>query len=160
ALERNARIINLSLGGPRDRLLERLLGVAMSRGMTIVAAVDPKTADGGFPASVGGVLAVSDDNAHDSSRAFFVAPGKDIPTTLPGQRWGVVTGPSFAAAEMTGLVALLLELAPNQTPQRIRETLARSETIAMSPGSRPMVDACTAVATTTGACACGCALAR
>jgi subtilisin family serine protease len=81
----------------------------------------------GFPASVPGVLAVAADNAHDSSPAIFLAPGRDIPATLPGQRWGMVNGSSFAAAQMAGLVALLLELAPNQKSQQIRETLATSQ---------------------------------
>ena len=49
AIDNNAKVINLSLGGPRDRLLERLLAIAASRGAVIVAAADPRFADGGFP---------------------------------------------------------------------------------------------------------------
>jgi subtilisin family serine protease len=160
ALERDAKVVNLSLGGPRDRLLARLLAVAMSRGVVIVAATDPKAKDGGFPASVPGVLAVAADDAHDSPPAILLAPGQDIPTTLPGQRWGLVSGSSFAAAQVAGLVALLLDLAPNQTPQQIRVTLAASETAVSSPDHRAIVDACAAVARTVGACACGCPMAR
>jgi subtilisin family serine protease len=153
-------VINLSLGGPRDRLLERLLNNAMSRGTVIVVATDPTIADGGFPASVPGVLAVAADDAHDPPPATFLAPGRDIPATLPGQRWGVVSGSSFAAAQMAGLVALLFELAPDQKPQQIREALAASETTASSPDRRAIVDACAAIARTAGACACGCSMAR
>ena len=51
ALDENAQVINLSLGGPRDRLLERLLDAAMTRGITVVVAADPSVRDGGFPAS-------------------------------------------------------------------------------------------------------------
>lgn len=160
ALDRNARVINLSLGGPRDRLIERLLNVALSRDVVIVAASNPDVAGGGFPASHPGVLAVGADNEQDLPAGFLVAPGRDIPATLPGQRWGVVHGSSFAAAQVAGLVALLLELAPNRKPQQIREILATSETMVASPNRRPIVDACAAIARTTGACACGCALAR
>jgi subtilisin family serine protease len=160
ALDKNAHVINLSLGGPRDRLLERLLNVAVTRGTVIVAAADPKIADGGFPASVPGVLAVAADNAHDSPPAIFLAPGRDIPATLPGQRFGMVNGSSFAAAEMAGLVALLLELGPNQKPHQIRETLATSQPTASSSSRRTIVDACAAIARTAGTCACGCAVAR
>ena len=160
ALDRNAKVINLSLGGPRDRLLERLLTIALARGTVIVAAADPKIGDGGFPASVPGVIAVASDDAPQLSPAVLLAPGKDIPATLPGQRWGLVSGSSFAAAEMTGLVALLVELAPDQNAPQIREALAASETTASSPGRRTIVDACGAVARTAGACACGCSLAR
>jgi subtilisin family serine protease len=156
ALDREAKVINLSLGGPRDRLLERLLQAALARGAVIIAAVDPVIAGGGFPASMAGVLAVAADSAHDSPPATFVAPGRDIPATLPGKRWGMVKGSSFAAAEMAGLVALLLELAPNQKPQQIRETLAFSETVPATSSRPTIVDACAAVARTTGACACRC----
>jgi hypothetical protein len=160
ALEQNAKVINLSLGGPRDRLLGRLLNVAMTRDVVIVAATDPNSRDGGFPASVTGVLAVASDDAHDLPAAILVAPGQDIPTTLPGQRWGLVSGSSFAAAEMAGLVALLLDLAPDQKPQQIRDTLASSKTTASSPDRHAIVDACAAIARTMGACACGCSMAR
>ena len=160
ALDQNAKVINLSLGGPRDRLLARLLDVAMTRGVVIVAAADPNSRDGGFPASVTGVFAVAADDAHDLPAAILVAPGKDVPTTLPGQRWGLVSGSSFAAAEVAGLVALLLDLAPDQKPQQIRETLANSKATASSPDRHAIVDACAAVARTMGACACGCSMVR
>ena len=160
ALDQNAKVINLSLGGPRDRLLGRLLDVAMTRGVVIVAATDPDAKDGGFPASVTGVLAVAPDDAHDLPAAILAAPGQDIPTTLPGQRWGLVSGSSFAAAEMAGLVALLFDLSPDQKPQQIRETLASSQITASSPDRHAIVDACAAIARTMGACACGCSMAR
>jgi len=160
ALDKNARVINLSLGGPRDRLLERLLEIATARGVVIVAATDAKFADGGFPSSLSGVLAVAADDAHDLPSAIFRAPGRDIPTTLPVQRWGLVSGSSFAAAQVAGLVALLIDLAPDQKPQQIRETLAATDTIASTPDRHSVVDACAAVARTTGVCACGCSMAR
>ena len=160
ALDHDAKVVNLSLGGPRDRLLGRLLDVAMARGVVIVAATDPHSTDGGFPASVPGVLAVAADGAHDLSPAILVAPGHDIPTTLPGQRWGLVSGSSFAAAQVAGLVALLFDLAPDQPPQQIHAALTTSETATPLPGQRAIVDACAAVARTVGACACGCPMAR
>jgi subtilisin family serine protease len=156
ALDKEAKVINMSLGGPHDRLLERLVDVAVSRGTVIVAAIDPAVAGGGFPASAPGVLAVAADNAQDSPPATLFAPGRDVPATLPGQRWGMVSGSSYAAAEIAGLVALLVELAPTRKPQQIRETLTTSEIISPAPNRRAIVDACAAVARTTGACACGC----
>src|SRR5689334_12001630 len=64
ALSADAQVINLSLGGPRDRLLERLLDTALSRGITVVGAADPGSSDGGFPASHRGVLAIATDDGH------------------------------------------------------------------------------------------------
>src|SRR5205085_10813719 len=48
ALMSDARVINMSLGGPRDRLLEALLDAALARGVTLVGAADPAQPDGGF----------------------------------------------------------------------------------------------------------------
>jgi hypothetical protein len=160
AIDNGAKVINLSLGGPRDRLVERLLAVAASRGAVIVAATDPRVANGGFPASLPDVLAVAADDVHDAPQATYLAPGRDIPTTLPGRRWGLVGGSSYAAAQMAGLVALLVDLAPDQSTQQLRETLSTSDRAGASSHPRAIVDACAAVARTVGACACGCRFAR
>lgn len=160
ALENDARVINLSLGGPRDRLLERLLSVAESRGIVIVAAADPAFADGGFPASFPGVVAVAPDDEHDLGASMVLAPGRDVPATLPGKRWGLVSGSSFAAAEVTGLVALLLDIAPDQDPQRIREDLNASETTAPTRRRDATIDACAAFAKAGAACTCDCSPSR
>ncbi len=158
ALDQDAQVVNLSLGGPRDRLLGRLLDVAMSRGVVIVAAADPASSDGGFPASASGVLAVAADDVHDLPTAILLAPGRDIPTTLPGQRWGLVNGSSFASAQVAGLVALLLEVAPDQKPQQIRETLFASESTLASRQHHNIADACAAMASALGTCTCGCSM--
>ena len=159
ALDENAQVINLSLGGPRDRLLERLLDTALSRGITIVGAADPEIGNGGFPASHRGVLAVAGDDGHDVAGDILLAPGRDIPTTIVGQKWGFVTGSSFAAAHVTGLVALLRELAPDLRPQQVRETLAPRALRGTVDGGRVIVDACAAVSRTAGTCACACPVA-
>jgi len=155
AIDNDAKVINLSIGGPHDRLLERLLAVAAARGAVIVAAADPRVANGGFPASVAGVVAVAADGVPDSP-TIYLAPGGDIPTTLPGQRWGMVHGSSYAAAEVSGLVALLIELAPAHNAQQIRETLGSARESSSSPRRGAIIDACAAVARTMGACACEC----
>lgn len=108
AVERKAPVINMSLAGPPGRLLASLLRIGLDRGLTIVAAVDPQLADGGFPASLPGVIAVS-DAAGGASRAAYVAPGRGIPAPQPGGRWALVDGSSFSAAHVSGLFALLRE---------------------------------------------------
>ena len=153
-------MVNLSLGGPRDRLLERLLDAAAVRGIAVVGAVDPDVRDGGFPASYRGVLAVAGDDAHDAPVGVLLGPGRDIPTTTVGGKWGFVGGSSFAAAHLTGLVALLRELAPNLPPQQIREALAARAMPSLAGERHAIVDACAAIARTAGTCACGCEVAR
>lgn len=109
AIENKAGIVNLSLSGPSDRLIARLIAVGQARGTSFVAAIDPRTGDG-FPASLPGVVAVASDGSKVQRDGIYLAPGRDIPTTGPGGRWVLVTGNSFAAAHVTGLLALMREL--------------------------------------------------
>lgn len=107
AIDHGAPVINLSLGGPSDRLLATLLDAAMARGASVVAAYDPHRPDGGFPASWPGIIAVSGKAVPGARANIYVAPVADIPTTQPGGGWGLVDGTSYAAAHVSGLVALI-----------------------------------------------------
>jgi hypothetical protein len=108
AIGHNAQVINLSLSGPPDPLLGRLIDMALARGTVVVGALDPHSPDGGFPASHAGVVAVTDDPATTIPGAL-VAPGREAPTTQPGGRFAFVSGSSYAAAHVSGLFALMRE---------------------------------------------------
>jgi subtilisin family serine protease len=110
AIAHDAAVINLSLAGPPDRLLAALLDAALARGLTVVAAADRSAGDGGFPATHRGVIAIVDDSAGAVPAGSFGAPGRDLPTTAPHAAWQLVSGASYAAAEVSGLFALLREL--------------------------------------------------
>lgn len=116
AIERKARVVNLSLTGPFDQLLARLVQVGIARGVAFVAAVDPETGSG-FPAALPGVVAVADDGVAGTRTGVYIAPGRDVPTTEPGGRWYLVSGNSYAAAHVSGLMALMQELRPGKTGQ-------------------------------------------
>ncbi|MFL6721101.1 MAG: S8 family peptidase [Sphingomonas sp.] len=109
AIEQHADVLNLSLAGPGDRLVGELLRVALAKGSAIVTAFDQRLAGGGFPASLPGVLAVSDTMVAPERGQAYIAPGRDVPTTQPGGRWFLVNGSSFSAAHVSGLVALMRE---------------------------------------------------
>ena len=111
AIERRVQVINLSLAGPPDMLLGKLLDVALARGATVVAAFDPHLPQGGFPASHKGVVRVADESLASVQPGVYSAPGQDVPTTQPGGRWSLVDGSSYAAAHVSGLMALLRERA-------------------------------------------------
>lgn len=110
AIEHGANIVNMSLGGPPDRLLARLIDAGLARGMTVIASADRDEAGGGFPASHAGVIAVSDQADAAMPQGVVGAPGSGIPTTQPGAKWYLVNGSSYAAAHVSGLVALMREL--------------------------------------------------
>jgi subtilisin family serine protease len=112
AIDHDAQVINMSLAGPPDPLLGRLLDVAVGRGIVLVGAADPNLPHGGFPASHAGVIAVSDDATAAHTLGAVLAPGRDVPTTEPGGRWYLVNGSSYAAAHVSGLYALMRERRP------------------------------------------------
>ncbi len=109
AIDHGANIINLSLGGPPDRLLGQLIDVASMRRITVVAAFDPTLPKGGFPASEPGVIPVAIESLASLPPGVYGAPGRDIPTTEPGGKWYIVDGSSYAAAHISGLIALVRE---------------------------------------------------
>ena len=109
AIEHGAKVINLSLSGPSDRLLTQLIDIASSRDITVVAAYDPAMPRGGFPASEPNVIAVANESLPSAPPGVYLAPGDDVPTTQPGGKWILVNGSSYAAAQVSGLVALVRE---------------------------------------------------
>ena len=70
--------------------------------------------------------------------------------------WGLVDGASFAAAQVSGLVALLRQSAPHARAAALRDGLAPAAALGSAPVRPLPVDACAAVARASGACACGC----
>jgi subtilisin family serine protease len=149
AVESKADVINLSLSGPDARLQREILGIASARGTAVVAAFDPKLPGGGFPASAPGVIAVSDAPVGGSHGEVYVAPGREVPTTEPGGRWFLVNGSSFAAAHVSGLVALIRERRPSAPLALVSQR--------RGGGS---IDACATLVRAAGACDCACGGSR
>jgi subtilisin family serine protease len=156
SINMDARVLNLSLAGPPDPLLARLIARAHNQGVTIVAA-SAESGDGpGFPASLPSVIAVVASDAGGriaqrlpgGSRPAVAAPGIDILTTAPRATYELVSGSSFAAAHVTGVVALLLEQTPELRPADASELLqATAHPIQGVAPSRVagVVDACAAL---------------
>jgi subtilisin family serine protease len=148
AIEHNAEVINLSLAGPVDPLLARLIDIAISRNLSVVAAFDPSLPQGGFPASMPGVIAVADESLRPLPARVYIAPGRDVPTTQPGGKWYLVNGSSYAVAHVTGLIALMRQAGGRAT----RITLDR-----MAGGA---IDACATLVGASPRCDCSCAIDR
>jgi hypothetical protein len=149
AIVAGARVLNLSLAGEPDALIERLVRVALGRGIVVVAAAegDPPA----FPASIDRVLAVHAWNEAGPIRAdappvpgtALVAPGSEILTTVPRGSFDFLSGSSFAAAQASGVAALVLEARPELGAAEVGELLRSSA--APVPGGVRMLDACAAV---------------
>ena len=153
AIDRGAQVINLSLVGPSDRLIEQLVGAALARGISVVAAADRSVPKGGFPAGVRGVIAVVDEASGAAPAGMVAAPGTDVPATLPGSRWGLVSGASYAAAHVSGLLALMLE-AQSKT-KGSRKSVA-AELVVQADGR---IDTCASLSRAGAVCVCDCAAA-
>jgi subtilisin family serine protease len=144
AISSGARVINLSLGGPPDPLLEQLVAKAVERGVIVVGAVPPDARMDGFPVDVDGVIAVRSSDSPPAARPALAAPGRDILTLEPGGHYDYASGSSLATAHVTGAVALLLELDPRLDAKALFALLDGS-----SHGADASIDACAAVRTLT-----------
>jgi subtilisin family serine protease len=142
ALDDGARIVNLSLGGPPDELLQRLVALAVQRGRIVVGAVPPDGSLAGFPLNVPGVIAVSAASGGTQGPGQALrAPGRDILTLQPGGGYDFHSGSSLAAAHASAAAALLLAADPTLDAPRVRALLEASR----SPGTGGSINACLAL---------------
>lgn len=108
-------VINISLVGPANALLEQIIRVVISRGHIVVAAVgnDGPSAPPLFPAAYPEVIAVTGVDAKDrvlveacrGKHVDFSAPGANMSAASIDSPFGVVRGTSFAAPIVAGLLA-------------------------------------------------------
>lgn len=110
AIDAGAQIINLSLGGPADPLLEQLARHAVEHGTILVGAVPPSRRLDGFPLNVPGVVAVAGVEDPPADGPALRAPGSEVLTLEPGGGYDYASGSSLAAAHVSGAIALLLQL--------------------------------------------------
>jgi subtilisin family serine protease len=145
AVGQGARVINMSFAGPKDPSLERALKLAYDRGIVLVAAAGNAGAKSPplFPGADPFVIAVTATDIDDklfpgANRGKYIsvaAPGVDILVPAPESGYQLTTGTSVAAAEVSGIVALLLERNPKLTPADIRRILSASAR-RLAPGDR------------------------
>jgi subtilisin family serine protease len=147
ALVARAQIINLSLVGPSDPLLEALVAKVIDSGVIVVGAVsdDPRLA---FPAKLPRVLAVAEaETSQNDGDTVLRAPARDIITLVPNGHYDFASGSSLATAQVSGVVALLLAKNQKLGVDKLRELLAQStERHDTTRGPFLSVNACAALA--------------
>jgi subtilisin family serine protease len=145
SVREGARIINMSFAGPKDPSLQRVLKLAYDKGIVLIAAAGnagPKSPPL-YPGADPNVIAVTATDVDDklfpgANRGKYIsvaAPGVDILVPAPEGDYQITTGTSVAAAEVSGIVALLLERNPKLTPADIRRILTTSAK-RLGPGER------------------------
>ncbi len=147
-LEDPPHVLNLSLNGPHDPLLARLIQKAYEDGVVVVAAGPagdrPRKS---FPSNMKQVIGVDSSSTSASatgdSETTLFAPGNRILVAVPADQYDFRSGSSLAAAHVSGVVALLLAVAPDHSPDTISSILQRSQIA--DPGPLLSINACSAL---------------
>jgi subtilisin family serine protease len=144
AVDHGARIINYSGGGPEFSEQEYLaIKKAESRGVLFVAAAGNEHQNTDlvenyyYPSAyrLTNIISVAATDIHNNllassnwgkTRVDVAAPGENIFSTLPGGRYGYMSGTSQATAFVTGMAALLLSQNPKLTPVEIKALILAS----------------------------------
>jgi hypothetical protein len=146
AIDAKADVVNMSLAGPADPLLTRIVQRGLKRGIVFVGAAPPEGARAGFPGNVDGVITVDAPDRHSGTPATLVAPGRDVLTLVPGAHYDFASGSSLAAAQASAVVALLLARDRHLDAATLEQLLERtSHTVAATSGSFTTIDACAAL---------------
>lgn len=125
ALASGAPLVNLSIAGPKDPLLSALIEQGIKRGITFVGA--SAGSEAGFPTALAGVIAAG-GMEHALPPGALAAPSEHVLTLRPQAQYDFASGTSVAAAELTGVIALLLSasatrLTPDAVAALLRDTL-------------------------------------
>ena len=148
AWEEKAQVVNLSLVGPPNPLLERAMDRLDQLGVLLVAAVgNEATAEARYPAAYPSVIGVGAAERGGAPYARgnrgkwveVLAPGVEIVSTVPGDSFSFGAGTSLAAAHVTAELALAVAASGDPLAARTaffqvaREKLGGAETPAPLP---------------------------
>jgi hypothetical protein len=129
----DAKVINMSLVGPPNLLLEQAVEDALEQNTVIVAAAgnDGPGSKPAFPAAYDGVIAVTavDDelkgyeHAARGSHITLAAPGVRLLTADSRSNSDLMSGTSYAAPFVTAAAALLVADQPKLSPKQVADAL-------------------------------------
>ncbi|ARV59868.1 hypothetical protein BZZ01_15620 [Nostocales cyanobacterium HT-58-2] len=140
AANNGADVINLSLtfkdGLPNE--VGQAIQYATQRGAIVVmAAGNDGLAQPKYPAALatdwgiavgaierdGSMANFSNKAGSNSKINYVVAPGVDIYSTIPGNKYGYLNGTSMATPYVSGVAALMLSANPNLSPNQVRQII-------------------------------------
>ena len=144
-VQEGVSVINVSLVGPQNALLQKVVDRVLAAGSLVVAAVgnDGPAAPPLYPAAYPGVIGVTAVDAkrrvlfeaERGPQVMFAAPGADIEAARVPQGLAAVRGTSFAAPLVAGLLARRLRRPDPRSAQRAVTDLIR-RAIHLGPARR------------------------
>jgi subtilisin family serine protease len=140
-------VINVSLVGPKNLLLERIVGALIARGHIIVAAVgnDGPSAPPLYPAAYPEVVGVTGVDARRhvlieaerGPQVMFAALGADLTAAGLDRGYAAVRGTSFAAPTVAALLASMAPLPDKRVSLEAINALAK-KAIDLGPAGRDL----------------------
>jgi subtilisin family serine protease len=135
-VKHKAQVVNMSFAGPFDPEVSRILAEGSRRRVIFIAAVgnEGKAAKPSYPAAYENVIPVTATDRADAifkdasrcSTTCVAAPGVDILSAAPAGNYKFESGTSMAAAQVSGVVALLLDAKPDLDPKTVRDLLVNT----------------------------------
>ena len=130
------RVINMSLAGPPNRVLEAAIEALVARGVIVVAAVgnNGPTGEPLYPAAYPNVIGVTAVDgaqrvyryANRGPQVRFAAPGVDIRVAKSGGGYREMTGTSVAAPHAAAVIANAVAGRAGATPASVLAELERN----------------------------------
>ncbi len=140
----NASVVNMSFAGAADPELHTMLTALRGKGAVLIAAVGNAGPNSRplYPAADPEVIAVTATDANDrlfaqanrGTHIAVAAPGVDILAAAPNGSYQMHSGTSFAAAQVSGIAALLRERNPQLDAASIRRILMSTAHDLGAPG--------------------------
>ncbi len=139
ATDKGADVISMSLGGRgtavNQRAYNQAITYATEAGVIVVAAAGNSNSNtaGFVPAGLPGVLCVTAVDPEGNRASFsnystgdemvVAAPGVNIYSTFPGNKYRIQNGTSMAAPYVSGLVGVMRSLNPDLTTREVYDIL-------------------------------------
>lgn len=142
AVDNGADVISMSLGGPTNQKSQKAYNTAIQyaidKNVIVIVAAGNSDLDAArySPANAKGVIAVSAideelnkaafSNTVDNLEYAIAAPGVNIMSTMPDNKYKALSGTSMACPHVAGLAAVLKSLNPKFTHKQIIDILVKS----------------------------------
>jgi len=143
-VERNVRVVNMSLSGPPNEVLKQAIASAQEKGMIIIAAAgnNGAGAEPSYPAAYPGVIAVT---AVDKKRDVYrratqgeyidlAAPGVDLWVAAPAGGGTTKSGTSYAVPFISAAAAILHASGATLNPAGLQAALESNTMDLGQPG--------------------------